>query len=169
MAKFFAMFPAIRDASTISPPPPAISPDGPFAVFLHSGYGSYSSDGKQSLTVLNLQTDALRDFQDDRLPQHAKQSYFLGLAFSLDGKHLYASIASLSDPLGKGKGNTGNGIAVYTLEDGEITPERFLPLAPRPQLPAGKLRRSEFNDVTYPAGLSVGLVDGVECLLVASN
>src|SRR6266705_2609141 len=32
-----------------------LSPDKKFAVFLHSGYGSYSSGKKQSLTVLNLE------------------------------------------------------------------------------------------------------------------
>jgi hypothetical protein len=147
----------------------AVSPDARYAVFLHSGFGAYTSGRKQSLTVLDLQTDAIRDFPDDRLGPGAKQTFFLGLAFSLDGKHLYASMASLTDPLGKGKGSTGNGIAVYTFENGEVTPEKFLPLTPRTFIPRGKVRRGEFNDVTYPAGLSVGLNDGVERLLVASN
>jgi DNA-binding beta-propeller fold protein YncE len=147
----------------------AVSPDGRFAVFLHSGYGAYTSGRKQSLTVLDLETDTLRDFPDDRLGNNARQTYFLGLAFSVDGKHLYASMASLTDPLGKEKGSTGNGIAVYTFQNGEITPDRFLPLAPRAQLPAGKVRPDEFKDVTYPAGLSVGMSAGVERLLVACN
>jgi DNA-binding beta-propeller fold protein YncE len=147
----------------------AISPDARYAVFLHSGFGAYTSGRKQSLTVLDLQTDTIRDFPDDRLGPGAKQTYFLGLTFSLDGKHLYASMASLTDPLGKGPGATGNGIAVYSFQNGEVTPERFLPLTPRTNIPRGKVRRDQFNDVTYPAGLSVGLNDGVERLLVASN
>ncbi len=147
----------------------AISPDARYAVFLHSGFGAYTSAGKQSLTVLDLQTDTIRDFPDDRLGPGTKQTYFLGLVFSLDGKHLYASMASLTDPLGKGKGSTGNGIAVYTFQNGEVTPEKFLPLAPRSFIPRGKVRRGEFKDVTYPAGLSIGLNDGAERLLVASN
>jgi hypothetical protein len=147
----------------------AISPDGRFAVFLHSGYGAYTSGEKQSLTVLNLETDTIRDFPDDRLGSNAKQTYFLGLAFSVDGKYLYASIASLTDPLGKQKGSTGNGIAVYSFEEGEVAPARFLPLAPRDNLPAGKVRRDEFKDVTYPAGISLGMSGGEERLLVASN
>ena len=147
----------------------AISPDGHFAVLLHSGYGAYRSGQKQSLTVLNLQTNELRDFPDDRLGRGAMQTYFLGLAFSVDGKHLYASMASLIDPLGKKKGSTGNGIAVYSFRNGEVAPERFLPLAPRTTVPAGKLRRDAFNDVTYPAGLSAGISGGAERLLVASN
>ncbi len=147
----------------------AISPDGRFAVLLHSGYGAYTSGEKQSLSVLNLETDALTDFPDERLGSGAKQTYFLGLAFSLDGKHLFASMASLTDPLGKQTGSTGNGIAIYSFENGQIAPERFLPMAPRAKIPAGKKRRAEFKDVTYPAGLSVGASGGAEKLLAANN
>jgi hypothetical protein len=147
----------------------AVSPDGRFAVLLHSGFGAYTSGEKQSLTVSNLQTNELRDFPDERLGSSAKQTYFLGLAFSIDGKHLYASMASLTDPLGKEKGSTGNGIAVFGFENGVVTPERFLPLAPRGSVPHGKARRVEFENVTYPAGLSVGLSGGEERILVACN
>src|ERR1700739_4780083 len=147
----------------------AISPDGRFGVLLHSGFGTYTLGEKQSLTLLNLQTSELRDFPDDRLGSRAKQTYFLGLAFSIDGKHLYASMASLTDPLGKEKGSTGNGIAVYSFENGAVTPERFLPLTPREKLPLGKVRRDQFQDVTYPAGLSVGMSGGQQRILVACN
>ena len=147
----------------------ALSPDGRFAVVLHSGYGAYTSGEKQSLSVLNLESDELTDYPDDRLGSKARQTYFLGLAFGLDGKHLFVSIASLTDPLGKQKGSTGNGIAVYAFENGRITPERFVPLAPRDKIPRGKIRRPEFKDVTYPAGLAVGMSGGEERLLVACN
>jgi DNA-binding beta-propeller fold protein YncE len=147
----------------------AVSPDGRFAVFLHSGFGSDSEDGKQSLSVLNLETDKLSDFPDNRLPHNARQTYFLGLAFSLDGKHLFASMASYTDPLGKKESSTGNGIAVYSFDNGKVTAERFLPISPRTSVPQGKVRRTEFNDVTYPAGLSVGSVGGEEKILVACN
>jgi len=147
----------------------ALSPDGRFAVLLHSGFGAYTSGEKQSLSVLNLETDELTDFPDDRLGSKAHQTYFLGLAFGLDGKHVFASVASLTDPLGKQKGSTGNGIAVYAFENGRVTPDRFLPLPPRVQIPAGKVRRSQFQDVTYPSGLAVGMSDGQERLLVACN
>ena len=147
----------------------AISPDQHFAVLLHSGFGAYTSQGMQSLTVLNLGTNELRDFPDDRLGGDARQTYFLGLAFSLDGKHLFASFASLTDPLGREKGSTGNGIAVYSFSNGVVSPERFIPLAPRKMLPSGKQRREMFNDVTYPAGLSVALSGGKERILVACN
>ena len=147
----------------------AMSPDGRFAVLLHSGYGAYTSGKKQSLSVLNLETDELQDLPDDRLGGEARQTYFLGLAFSLDGKHLFASMASLTDPLGKKPGSTGNGIAIYSFENGRIAAERFLALAPRKPIPAGKVRRDDFKDVTYPAGLSLGMNGGQERLLVACN
>ncbi len=147
----------------------ALSPDGRFAVFLHSGYGAYTSGKKQSLSVLDLGTNVLTDYPDDRLASQARQTYFLGLAFSHDGKHLFASMASLTDPLGKQQGSTGNGIALYRFENGNVAPARFIPLTPRVKLPPGKLRRNEFKDVTYPAGLSVGMRNGEEHILVACN
>jgi hypothetical protein len=146
-----------------------ISPDGRYAVLLHSGYGAYTSGEKQSLSVLNLETNELTDFPDDRLGSKARQTYFLGLAFGLDGKHVFASMASLTDPLGKQSGSTGNGIAVYGFENGRIRAERFMSLPPRAQIPNGKKRRPEFQDVTYPAGLAIGMSEGEERLLIASN
>jgi len=147
----------------------AVSTDDRFAVFLHSGFGDYSDGGKQSLSVLNLETGVLMDFPDNRLGHNARQTYFLGLAFSLDGKHLYASMASYTDPLGKKDGSTGNGIAVYSFADGKIAPERFIKIPPRTSLPPGKVRRQQFKDVTYPAGLTVANVGGEERILVACN
>jgi len=147
----------------------ALSPDGKFLAFLHTGFGAYSSGQKQSISVLNVETNDLKDFPDDRLAHNSHQTYFLGLAFSLDGKHLYASMASLTDPLGKKPGDTGNGIAVYSFEDGRVSPQRFIPIPPRARIPAGKVRRDDFKDVTYPAGLSVGRSGGQERILVACN
>jgi DNA-binding beta-propeller fold protein YncE len=167
--KLLGEVPGNPRATNNFPTAAAVSPDGRFAVLLHSGFGAYTSGEKQSLTVLNLQTNELRDFPDERLGTGAKQTYFLGLALSIDGKHLYASMASLTDPLGKEKGSTGNGIAVFGFENGVVTPERFLPLAPRGSVPHGKVRRVEFEGVTYPAGLSVGLSGGEERILVACN
>src|SRR5271167_4605566 len=165
--KIFGAIPGNPQRTNNFPTAVALSPDGRYAVLLHSGYGAYSSGEKQSLSVLNLETNVLSDFPDDRLGSDARQSYFIGLAFSLDGKHLFASIASLTDPLGKKKGSTGNGVAAYSFENGRVAPERFMALAPRGTIPSGKERRAEFKDVTYPAGLSVGQSDGEERLLVA--
>jgi DNA-binding beta-propeller fold protein YncE len=160
-----------RDINNL-PTASAVSPDGRYVVFLHSGYGTYSPDRKhnyQSISVLDVAADAITDFPDTRLDREARQTYFLGIAFSLDGKHLYASVASYTDPLGKKPNSTGNGIAVYAFDEGKIAQEKFLAISPRTEIPRGKVRREEFKDVTYPAGLSVGKVGGEERILVACN
>ena len=71
---------------------------------------------------LNTQTGALADFPDNRTVVKARQTLYSGLAFSRDGSRIYASMASLTDPLGNGKDLTGNGIVVYRFADGKITP-----------------------------------------------
>jgi YVTN family beta-propeller protein len=146
-----------------------VSPDGRYVILLNGGYGTYTSGQRQSLAVFDRHTGSLRDFPDDRLGSDAKQTYFLGLAFNRDGRRLYASMSSLTDPLGKKPGSTGNGIAVYRFEDGKIVPESFLNMPPRQHIPPGDLRRLDMQDVTYPAGLSVGMSDGQERILVANN
>ena len=76
----------------------AVSPDGRYVAVLNNGYGTPQSDGKESIAILDLQTNQVADFPDKRLARNAKQTYYLGLAFSPDGKHLYASMASMTDP-----------------------------------------------------------------------
>src|SRR5664280_3890959 len=92
----------------------AVSPDGRYVVTVNAGYGNFESKYEQSLAVLNTQTNALADFPDDRtVPRTDKQTLYSGLAFSRDGKHIYASMASLTDPLGGVKDSTGSGVVVY--------------------------------------------------------
>ena len=80
----------------------AVSPDGRYVVTVNAGYGTYESQYDQSLAVLDTQSGALADFPDDRtLARVAKQTLFSGLAFSRSGSHLYASMGSVTDPLGK--------------------------------------------------------------------
>src|SRR5664280_3225401 len=76
----------------------ALSPDGKYLAILNNGYGTAESKFQQSIALLDLASNRLRDFPDPRLALHAKQSYFLGLAWSSDGANLYASMASLTDP-----------------------------------------------------------------------
>jgi hypothetical protein len=109
----------------------AISPDGKYAALLNFGYGTQEAMAHQSIAVLSLSTNQLSDFPDERLAESAHQSYFLGLTFSADGKHLYASIGSITDPTGEKPKDTGNGIAVYGFEQGKVTPERFLKIGPQ--------------------------------------
>ena len=79
----------------------AISPDDRYVVTVNAGYGTFESKYEQSLAVLDTKTGALTDFPDSRtVARTSKQTLYSGLAFSRDGKHIYASIASLSNPLG---------------------------------------------------------------------
>jgi DNA-binding beta-propeller fold protein YncE len=152
----------------------ALSPDGRYLALLNNGRGTEESGFQQSIAILDLQTNQLSDHPDSRLPIDARQTFFLGLAFSGDGKRLYASFASLTDPEGKIAGDTGNGIAVYAFTDGRVTPQRFLKI-PLQRLGPGKLPVHEAPSVPpgravpYPAGLAVVDEGGQEKILVADN
>jgi hypothetical protein len=76
----------------------ALSPDGRYVALLNNGRGVEESGYQQSIAIVDLASRQVRDFPDPRLKVGAKQTYFLGLAFSSDGKEIYASIASLNDP-----------------------------------------------------------------------
>ncbi len=151
-----------------------VSPDGHYAAMLNDGYGTHETMAHQSFAVLDLKTNQIADFPEARLSDDAKQSYFIGLAFSSDGKHLYASIGSISDPTGAKPNDTGNGIAVYSFNEGKVAPERFIPIAPQP-LAAGKkvslgLQKTKPGTaIPYPAGIAVMAADGHDKLLVANN
>jgi len=116
----------------------------------------------------------LSDFPDVRLSDTSHQTYFLGLAFSSDGNHLYASMGSITDPTGAKAGNTGNGVAVYKFENGKVNPERFLKIAPQ-KIAAGKKvafgvsKTAAGTAIPYPAGLAVISGKGSDRLLVANN
>ncbi len=138
----------------------ALSPDGRFAALLNNGYGTQETLATQSIAILDLKTNRLADFPDRRFSDHAHQSYFLGLVFGSDGKHLYASVGSITDPTGVKPEDTGNGIAVYSFTEGKITPERFIAIGEQP-LAAGKKVATELQPTTpgaaipYPAGLAL--------------
>ncbi len=150
------------DTATVNSMPAklVVSSDGRYVVSLNGGFGTPDSGLRQSLSVLDTTTNHVTDFPDDRLGEKSKEVYFLGLAFSADGKHLYASMASSSDAEGGKSGDTGNGIAVYSFSDGKVTPERFIKIPLQPlgrgkiaapiieKMPAGKL-------IPFPAGISV--------------
>jgi len=51
------------------------------------------------------------------------QTLYSGLAFGKDGTHLYAVFDSLSAPVGDNKEATGNAVAVYEFNNGEIKPQ----------------------------------------------
>jgi DNA-binding beta-propeller fold protein YncE len=154
----------------------ALSPDGRYAALLNQGYGTQESGGRQSIAILDLSNNQLQDFPDDRLSgEHSThQSYFIGLAFSSDGRHLYASMGSITDPAGEKPTGTGNGIAVYKFAEGQVIPERFIKIAPQP-LAGGKevafdLRKTPAGTaLPYPAGFAVLPGPNGDRLLVANN
>ena len=153
----------------------AISPDGRYAALLNNGYGTQETLATQSIAILDLKTNQLSDYPDKRFGDNAHQSYFLGLVFGSDGKHLYSSVGSLTDPTGEKPGSTGNGIAVYSFADGKVAPERFIAIEPQ-ALAAGKkvaiaLRTTPPGTaIPYPAGLAlVSAGAGRDRLLVADN
>ena len=88
----------------------AVSPDQRYVALLNDGYGTQEALARQSISVIDLSNNQLTDFPDPRFGEDAHQSMFLGLVFSSDGKHLYASVGSITDP-GQKAGNLGNGIA----------------------------------------------------------
>jgi len=152
----------------------ALSRDGRYAALLNDGYGTQDDQAHQSIAVLDLNTNQIADFPDDHLPENAHQSYFLGLAFSSDGSHLYASMGSITDPTGEGAGDTGNGIAVYKIQQGKITPERFIKIAPQKiahdkQVAIALRKTATGTAIPYPAGLTVVSGQGEDKLLVANN
>jgi DNA-binding beta-propeller fold protein YncE len=156
----------------------ALSPDGRYLTVLNNGYGTQESGGSQSIAVLDLQSNRLTDFPDSRLSSGGRdrrghQTYFLGLGFSADGRHLYASMASLTDYNGTLPGDTGNGIAVYGFNGGQVTPAGFIKIPLQPLGPNQKTKvvmgLPTGQAVPYPAGLAVIGQGGHERLLVADN
>ena len=150
-----------------------MSPDGRYAALLNDGYGTQETLAHQSISILNLKTNQIAEFPDARLSDESHQSYFVGIAFSADGKHLYASVGSLSDPTGAKAGNTGNGIAVYTLIAGKVAPERFIPIPLQPLTTRKKLavglKAPSRMAIPYPAGMVVISDRGHDKLLIANN
>jgi YVTN family beta-propeller protein len=152
----------------------AISPDHRYVVTVNAGFGTFESKYQQSLAVLDTKTGSLNDFPDSRtIARISKQTLYSGLAFSRDGKHIYASIASLTDPLGGVKDGVGSGVLVYSFADGRVVPERLISL-PLQQLPPGRKTmliddKEGDKGLPYPAAISVVGAAGSEMLLVAEN
>ena len=152
----------------------AISPDHRYIVTVNVGYGTAESKYEQSLTVLDTTTGSVKDFPDDRtMVRRSKQTLFSGLAFSRDGKHIYASMASLTSPTGATKNAVGSGIVVYGFSNGQITPEHLISL-PMVPLPTGKKTlliggKEGDKGIPYPAAISVVGRSGAEQLIVAEN
>ncbi|HEU5231504.1 MAG TPA: bifunctional YncE family protein/alkaline phosphatase family protein [Terriglobales bacterium] len=156
----------------------ALSPDGKYLALLNDGYGTFDSDYSQSIAVLDIAKNELTDFPDKRLERRARQSFFYGLAFSNNGKELYASMSSMSDPSGKSSGSTGSGVAVYKFSKGKVETAGFIrfPASNRPAQPKAmpddpdeEPSKGPGFTVPYPSGICAFRQNGKEMLLVADN
>ncbi len=153
----------------------AWSPDGRYLALVNAGYGTPDSDYSQSVAVLDTTTGKLADFPDPRTVINAPQTMYSGVAFSLDGAHLYVSFDSLSAPEGGAPNQTGNAIAVYSVSDGALKPDRLIPI-PLQHLAAGRTQNQIGKPLPdgvanpVPTGLAVFKGDdGAEKLLVADE
>jgi DNA-binding beta-propeller fold protein YncE len=152
-----------------------VSPNGRYAAILNDGYGTQQNQAHQSIAILDLSNNHLADFPEDRLPEEAHQSYFIGLAFGSDGNHLYASVGSITDPTGERAGDTGNGIAVYSFNNGKVSWDRFIKVAPQKiaegkKVASGVRKTVDGTAIPYPAGLAVIAGQGApDKLLIADN
>ena len=103
---------------------------------------------------MDTQTGAITDFPDARTSVDGKQTLYSGLAFSADGKYLYATLDSMTDPA------AGNSIAVYSFShDGRIAPEGLIPIGlqklagtRRTNLPEGA---ASDQGIPFPAAIAV--------------
>jgi DNA-binding beta-propeller fold protein YncE len=151
----------------------AVSPDGRLVALLNNGFGTAGTGLHQSIGLLDRATGALTEVPDPRLGFQAHQTAFVGLAFSSDGRELYVSFASMSDPEGATEGATGNGVAVYAVAGDTLTPSRFLPIPLRVVVPATAVTPlpgvAAGSAVPYPAGIAVVPGRRGDRLLVAAD
>ncbi len=136
----------------------AASPDGRYVAILNAGYGTYESKYAQSIALLDTQSGTVTDFPELRAQLKAAQTFYEGIAFSTDGAHLYASLDSLTAPVGGKPDQTGNAIAVYRVDDGKLAPERLIPI-PLQRLAAGTLQ-NPIGQV-LPAGMAISAPAGM--------
>ena len=150
----------------------AVSPDKRYVVTVNAGFGTYESGYMQSLAVLDTQTGKLEDFPEARTALEVKQTLYSGLAFSGDGRHVYASMGSATEPVPDGKGKTGNGVVVYGFAEGKIAAKRFIPIGLQPLAGGRRTKLVGGVDgamgVPFPAAIAV-LAGASERLLVADN
>jgi len=151
-----------------------LDPSGRYLALLNAGFGTEDSHYRQSIAILDLQNNELKDYPDPRLGAHARQAVFLGLAFSPDGARLYATVGSITDPTGEEKGDTGNGIIVYRFRDGKLSAQTVIrvglqPVSRRKHVAYQLSRVPAGEAIPYPAGIAAFSHDGREELLVANN
>lgn len=136
----------------------AWSPDHRHLAIVNAGYSTVESNYQQSIAVLDTETGKLADFPDTRTDIGAAQTLYNGVAFSPDGKHLYASIDSLTQPEGGDATHTGNAIAVYSFTGSTLAPERLIPI-PLQKLAPGRSQNQIGKPI--PAGMAIPVPTGL--------
>ena len=147
----------------------AVSPDGRYVVTVDGGYGSLESSYEQSIAVMDTTTGKVTEYPDPRTLGKSGQVLNSGLAFSADGKTLYGTIVSETDPEGTKDGDTGSGIQVYGFAEGKITRDRVIKI-PLQKLAAGRkteLVRQADGTMGLPYPEAIAVVG--QNLLVADN
>jgi len=139
---------------------------------LNDGYGTQETLATQSIAVLDLKTNRPGPhYPDKRFGEDVHQSYFLGLVFGSDGKHLYASVGSITDPTGQKAGDTGNGIAVYGLPvarwwRSDLLQSNHRRSAAEKKVAIALQKTPAGTAISYPAGLALISSGGHDRLLV---
>src|SRR6202034_4087773 len=159
----------------------AWSPDHRYLALVNAGFGTVESNYEQSVAILDTGTGKLTDYPEARTEVASPQTYYSGIAFSVDGSHVYVSFDSLSAPEGGKEGQTGNAVGVYKFTPGGTTGADALTLertiaVPLRELPEGKTQHhgtmdmAEDKAIPAPAGLTVVKgADGAEKILVANE
>ena len=161
----------------------AWSPDHRYLALVNAGFGTAESNYSQSVAIVDTTSPGtgekgaaakVSDFPDPRTFVGSSQTMYSGIAFSLDGTHLYVSLDSLTIPEAEGK-HTGNAIAVYSFANGELKPERLIPI-PLQHLTEGRTQNQigkpvpDGMAIPAPTGLAVvKSADGKEQILVADE
>ena len=152
----------------------AWSPDHRYLAVVNAGYGTVQSNYEQSITLLDTRTGKVTDNPDPRFVVQAAQTLYNWIAFSSDGKELYVSADSLSAPERHDASHTGNGVLVYRVDGGKLTPERelYIPLQKladgRTQNPVGRPVPAGMA-TPAPTGLAVVKTNHGDELLVADE
>jgi DNA-binding beta-propeller fold protein YncE len=153
----------------------AWSPDHRYLAIANAGFGTVESNYQQSIAVLDTDTGKLADFPEVRTDVGAVQTLYNGVAFSSDGKHIYASIDSLAQPEGGDANHTGNAIAVYSFTGSTLVPERLIAV-PLQKLASGhtqnQIGKRIPDGMAIPAPTGLAVVkgkSGTEQLLVADE
>ena len=152
----------------------AWSPGRRYLAVVNAGYGTAQSNYEQSMTLLDTKTGKITDHPDPRFAVQAAQTLYNGIAFSSDGKELYVSADSLSAPEKRDASHTGNGVLVYRVHDGKLTPEREISI-PLQKLAGGRTQNrigapvAKGMAIPAPTGLAVVKTSHGDELLVADE